>query len=73
MKLINIKMGKNNIKRKLRRSNAAYKKCKEDYKPLLAKSVNLQIEMGKLANENKVLRKKIRNNKIIEESGDEDT
>ena len=48
-------------------------KCEEDYKLLLAKSVNLQIEMGKLANENKVLRKKIRNNKIIKESSDEDT
>ena len=73
MKLINIKIGKNDIKRKQRRSNAAYKKCEEDYKLLLAKSVNLQIEMEKLANENKVLREKIRNNKIIEESSDEDT
>ena len=40
---------------------------------LLAKSVNLQIEMENLANENKVMREKIRNNKIIEESSDEDT
>ena len=73
MKLINIKMGKNDIKRKLRRLNKAYKKRKEDYKLLLAKSVNLQIEMEKLANENKVLREKIRNNKITEGYSDEDT